>query len=72
MQPDHKRAFTEPVMSEIVLSILISCAILAGLAIWVPTLHLCHGCLQRLFSAQTRIGLGEVQPTPEAGVVKAA
>ena len=35
-------------MSEMLLSFLISFAILAGLAAWVPTLHFCHGCLKRM------------------------
>ncbi len=59
-------------MSETLLSILISCAILAGLAVWVPTLHLCHGCIQRLFGARTRIEPAAVQETPESSVVRAA
>ncbi len=34
-------------MSEEILAPLIAIAILAALALWVPTLHLCNGCVER-------------------------
>ena len=34
-------------MSEDILAPLVAIAILAALALWVPTLHLCNGCVER-------------------------
>ncbi len=35
-------------MNETTLAAVISVSILGALAVWVPFLHTCHGCVQRL------------------------
>ena len=36
-------------MSDDVLALITTVAVLLFLFLWVPTLHLCDGCIQRLF-----------------------
>ena len=44
-------------MSEMILAIAISLAILLALAIWVPFLHLCDGCVRKWRAGFRKKGL---------------
>jgi hypothetical protein len=60
----------EIVMTDEVLAPIIAFGILVALALWVPTLHLCDGCVRRLAARREQLSFGRA--TQRGGLRKAA